>query len=313
MKPVQDSRFPFLVGIDGGGTGTRAVIARRDAPTVELARGEAGPSGLALGIDQAWQAIEAATTRAFAAAGHALDWSACVVGCGLAGVNHRRWRSAFIAMAPASLPVLAVESDAYTTLLGAHGGAPGVVIALGTGSIGLGLGIDGRMRMAGGFGFPSGDEASGAWLGLHAIGHAQRAVDARGPCDAFARDLLAAAGVRLEDGLATQDEAAERMREALLDWVVGASQSDYASLAPVIAAHAVHPVAAALFARAGREVDAMVAALDPHGHLPLALCGGLAPVIAPFIAPVHAPRRTPARHDAAHGALMVAWRAASDV
>ncbi|MGI4861953.1 MAG: BadF/BadG/BcrA/BcrD ATPase family protein [Janthinobacterium lividum] len=300
----------FLVGVDGGGTGTRVVIARRAAPAIELARGEAGPSGLALGIDQAWQAIVLAATRAFAAAGHALDWSACIVGCGLAGVNHRQWRSAFIDLAPPLLPVLAVESDAYTTLLGAHEGVPGVVIALGTGSIGLGLGVDGRMRTAGGFGFPSGDEASGAWLGLHAIGHAQRAVDSRVPFDAFADDLLAAVGL-VSAGVTASVEAAEHVRDALLDWVVNARQSDYATLAPVVAAHAQHPVAAALFARAGAEVDAMVEALDPGRTLPLALCGGLAPVIRPFLDPAHASRCISARYDAARGALMLALRAAS--
>lgn len=311
MKQMSNGQGAFLVGVDGGGTGTRVVIAHHCAPTVELARGEAGPSGLALGIDPAWQAIALAATRAFAAAGHALDWSACIVGCGLAGVNHRQWRSAFIDMAPSSLRGLAVESDAYTTLLGAHGGVPGVVIALGTGSIGLGLGVDGRMRMAGGFGFPSGDEASGAWLGLHAIGHAQRAVDGRGPCDAFAHDLLRAVGLLPEGDASAPAGAAGHVRDALLDWVVNARQSDYATLAPVVAAHALHPVAAALFTRAGTEVDAMVNTLDPGRTLPLALCGGLAPVIGPFLDPAHTLRCVPARHDAARGALMLALRAAS--
>ncbi|NRD85323.1 ATPase, partial [Burkholderia pseudomallei] len=48
----------FLIGIDGGGTGTRAVLA--DARGRELAQGSAGPSGLALGIEAAWRSIEAA-------------------------------------------------------------------------------------------------------------------------------------------------------------------------------------------------------------------------------------------------------------
>lgn len=295
----------FLIGVDGGGTGTRVVIACRDRPATVVARGEAGPSGLALGIDKAWQSIETAATRAFTAMGKALDWSSCIVGCGLAGVNHRAWRNAFIDGAPAALPVLAVESDAYTTLLGAHAGAPGVVIALGTGSIGLGWNGDGPMRTVGGFGFPSGDEASGAWLGLHAIGHAQRAIDGRGRRDAFAEDLLAAVGAITPGG------DADRTGAAMLDWVVRANQSDYATLAPVVAVHASHPVATALLERAGSEVDAMVDALDPDRVLPLALCGGLAPVIAPFLHPDHASRRAPARYDAAQGALMLALRAAA--
>ncbi|WP_043302288.1 BadF/BadG/BcrA/BcrD ATPase family protein, partial [Burkholderia humptydooensis] len=57
----------FLIGIDGGGTGTRAVLA--DARGRELAQGSAGPSGLALGIEAAWRSIEAASADACARAG----------------------------------------------------------------------------------------------------------------------------------------------------------------------------------------------------------------------------------------------------
>ena len=122
----------YLIGVDGGGTGTRVVLG--DAQGNELATAASGPSGLALGVERAWQSIGAACTEAFAQAGHTLDWSRCVLGCGLAGVNNPDWLAAFEARAP-GVAALAVESDAYTTLLGAHGGEPGVIVALGTGSI----------------------------------------------------------------------------------------------------------------------------------------------------------------------------------
>ena len=57
----------YLVGVDGGGTGTRVVLA--DASGVELARATSGPSGLGLGVAQAWQAIETACSQAFRSAG----------------------------------------------------------------------------------------------------------------------------------------------------------------------------------------------------------------------------------------------------
>ena len=288
----------YVVGVDGGGTGTRVVLARASAPEVELARGFGGPSGLSLGIDAAWQSITQATQQAFDAVGWPLDWSRCALGCGLAGVNHTAWRTAFLDSTPHPVAALQLDSDAYTTLLGAHGGEPGVVVALGTGSVGLALDAQGRLQMCGGFGFPSGDEASGAWLGLRAIAHAERAADGRGPMDDFARALLAAIGIG--------EEAVAHSRPMLQAWVVAANQTAYAALAPVVIAHDRHPVADALLRQAGADVGTMADAVDPQRTLPLALCGSLANAIGPYIDASHAARRVPPRGDAASGALRLA-------
>ncbi|MEK7890111.1 BadF/BadG/BcrA/BcrD ATPase family protein [Burkholderia contaminans] len=271
----------FAIGIDGGGTGTRAVLADRHGR--ELAQGRGGPSGLGLGIERAWASIGAACADAFTRAGYALDWSQCALGCGLAGVNNAAWLAAFRAQAP--LGALAVESDAYTTVVGAHGGAPGLIVALGTGSIAAALDAAGACRIAGGFGFPSGDEASGAWLGVRALAYAQQALDGRVPRDAFANALLAETGA--------QD------RDALVQWSCDANQTIYARLAPVVFAHRTHPVA-------GDEIGKMIDALDPQQALPVALCGGLADALAPAVPARHAARLRAPLDDSAHGALRLA-------
>ncbi|OXJ21252.1 BadF/BadG/BcrA/BcrD ATPase family protein [Burkholderia sp. AU6039] len=281
----------FAIGIDGGGTGTRAVLADRHGR--ELAQGRGGPSGLGLGIERAWASIGAACADAFTQAGHAFDWSQCALGCGLAGVNNAAWLAAFRAQAP--LGALAVESDAYTTVVGAHGGAPGLIVALGTGSIAAALDAAGACRIAGGFGFPSGDEASGAWLGVRALAYAQQALDGRVPRDAFATALLAETGA--------QD------RDALVQWSCDANQTVYARLAPIVFAHRAHPVAAALIAQAGDEIGKMIDALDPQHALPVALCGGLADALAPAVPARHAVRLRAPLDDSAHGALRLALQA----
>jgi glucosamine kinase len=135
----------YLVGVDGGGTGTRVVLA--DTQGTELARATGGPSGLALGVEAAWRSIEAACSSAFGMAGIPFSWEACTLGCGLAGVNHAGWLAQFHALAP-KVRSLVAESDAATTLLGAHGGQPGVIVALGTGSIAAALGAQGEMLLA---------------------------------------------------------------------------------------------------------------------------------------------------------------------
>ncbi|SOT38429.1 BadF/BadG/BcrA/BcrD ATPase family protein [Burkholderia cenocepacia] len=281
----------FAIGIDGGGTGTRAVLADRDGR--ELAQGRGGPSGLGLGIERAWASIGAACADAFTQAGLAFDWSQCALGCGLAGVNNAAWLAAFRAQAP--LGALTIESDAYTTVVGAHGGAPGLIVALGTGSIAAALDAAGACRIAGGFGFPSGDEASGAWLGVRALAYAQQALDGRVPRDAFATALLAETGAR--------------DRDALVQWSCDANQTIYARLAPIVFAHRTHPVARALIAQAGDEIGKMIDALDPQHALPVALCGGLADALAPAVPARHAARLRAPLDDSAHGALRLALQA----
>ncbi|KVL07790.1 BadF/BadG/BcrA/BcrD ATPase family protein [Burkholderia cepacia] len=281
----------FAIGIDGGGTGTRAVLADRHGR--ELAQGRGGPSGLGLGIERAWASIGEACADAFTRAGLAFDWPQCALGCGLAGVNNAAWLAAFRAEAP--LGALAVESDAYTTVVGAHGGAPGLIVALGTGSIAAALDAAGACRIAGGFGFPSGDEASGAWLGVRALAYAQQALDGRVPRDAFANALLAETGA--------QD------RDALVQWSCDANQTIYARLAPIVLAHRSHPVAGALIAQAGDEIGKMIDALDPQQALPVALCGGLADALAPAVPARHAARLRAPLDDSAHGALRLALQA----
>jgi glucosamine kinase len=286
----------YLIGVDGGGTGTRVVLA--DAAGQELAQGAAGPSGLGLGVERAWEAILAASAQAFERVGIAADWSRCVLGCGLAGVNNRDWLAAFLAKAPA-LAGLAIDSDAYTTLLGAHGGAPGVIVALGTGSVAAVLDRDGASRMVSGYGYPSADEASGAWLGLRAIVHAQQALDGRVPADELSQALIAHVGATDRDGLVV--------------WLCDANQTAYAGLAPVVIAHRDHPFAARLLQQAGDEVGKMIAALDPSDTLPIALCGGLGEPLSEYVPARYRDRLRAPVSDSAHGALQLAQREAARI
>ncbi|CAB3786736.1 Glucosamine kinase GspK [Paraburkholderia ultramafica] len=286
----------FLIGIDGGGSGTRVVLG--DAQGRELAQAASGPSGLGLGVERAWQAIEAGCGEAFKRAGATLDWSRCVLGCGLAGVNNRDWLAEFHAQAP-EVAGLAVEHDAYTTLLGAHGGAPGVIVALGTGSVAASLAADGGWRFVSGYGYPSGDEASGAWLGLRLIVHAQQVLDGRVPHDDLAQALLAHTGAQDRDGLVV--------------WLCAANQTAYARLAPIAFEHRTHPFAARLLGEAGVEVGKMIAALDASGTLPVALCGGLGAPLREYVPQVCQARLCEPLADSAHGGLQLAQREAARV
>ncbi len=79
----------FHVGIDGGGTHTRARLASADRAVLGFAA--SGPSALGQGIEQAWKHIVQAVDCAFADAGLApAPRDQCALGLGLAGANVRQ-------------------------------------------------------------------------------------------------------------------------------------------------------------------------------------------------------------------------------
>ncbi|MES2126454.1 MAG: BadF/BadG/BcrA/BcrD ATPase family protein [Pseudomonadota bacterium] len=277
----------FLIGVDGGGTGTRVRLARADGS--ELAQGQGGPSGLAHGIANAWASIDAAVTEAFGAAGMVRPANGAVaVGAGLAGVHNKQWARQF-ALANPGFADLVVETDGTTTLLGAHSGRPGTIVAIGTGSVGEALLPDGSRREVGGWGFPAGDEASGGWLGLRAVNHIEQVIDGRRPSSPFARAIIDACGGG---------------RDAIQVWLGQATQTSYARLAPIVIDFAPSDDTARGFLfDAGREVAGIAAALDPSATLPLALCGGLGEPLRAYLPPALLARSSAPEGDAASGAL----------
>ncbi len=249
----------YLVTVDGGGSGTR--LRLHDLQGRVLGEGQAGPSALSLGAAQAWGPIAAALQQAAGQAGLPLpDWGEIALGLGLAGANGRELAAAFLAAQP-GLAHIALDHDGITTVLGAHGGQPGAVIAAGTGTVGLGLRADGSRQLVSGFGFRWGDEGSGAWLGLQAMGLAQQALDGRRRAGALAHAVWTHCG------------GAER--SALLAWCKAANATETAALAPLVfAAAAEDPQAERLLQAAARELAQVARALD--ARLPLALAGSIA-------------------------------------
>ncbi|MDT8999937.1 BadF/BadG/BcrA/BcrD ATPase family protein [Paucibacter sp. APW11] len=254
----------YLVGVDGGGTGTRLRLSDLDGRL--LGQGEAGPSALGQGVDQAWRHIEQALQQAAEQAGLAgpqgLRHAECALAAGLSGANLPAACSEFLASQPGYAAVIVVN-DGYTTVLGAHGGQPGAVVASGTGAVGEVLRRDGSTDCISGWGWITGDEGSGAWLGLKAIRHAQQALDGRavpGPLAFAVWDLTG------------------RSRESVLAWCAAAGQHGFAQLAPLVfmAADKGDAVAQRFVDEAVTELEALARALDPQSELPLALAGSIA-------------------------------------
>ena len=282
----------YLIGVDGGGTGTRVRLAAPGG--AELAQASGGPSALARGIANAWTTIEGAVQEAFAKIGiTAVPRASCAIGLGLAGVHNKEWAAAFIAANP-GYAALALDTDGFTTLMGAHGSRPGVIVAIGTGSVGEAMLEDGSKVEVGGWGFPAGDEASGAWMGLRALNHIEHVLDGRAEGRAFARDVIDFCG---------------GSRDAVQVWLGKATQTTYASLARFVLAHGeTDPVARAILEHAGQEVAGIADALDRSHTLPLALCGGLGEALRAWLPADTLARCVPAQGDSAAGALRMIRR-----
>ena len=170
----------YLLGVDGGGTKTRAVVV--DARQKILGKGEAGPSNpLRVGVSESANAVRDAAERACVEAGvRRIEIAAAEVG--LAGVKRADIRERMRAALKAELGIKSTEvvTDADIALYGATEGKPGLVIIAGTGSICCGVNVRGRHACAGGWGPVAGDEGSGSWIARRALQAVARASDGRG-------------------------------------------------------------------------------------------------------------------------------------
>jgi N-acetylglucosamine kinase-like BadF-type ATPase len=186
-RPVklQSKRAPQLgvrqlvLGVDGGGSKTRAVVAEGVGEV--LGEGVAGPSNpLRVGVGDAANAIRDAADRACAEAGvRRVEIVAAEMG--LAGVKRadirERMRAAIIEL---GIKTVEVVTDADIALYGATEGKAGLVIIAGTGSVCCGVNARGRRACAGGWGPVVGDEGSGSWIARRALQAVAHATDGRG-------------------------------------------------------------------------------------------------------------------------------------
>ena len=180
----------YVLGVDGGGTKTHAVLA--DEHGRVLGEGFAGPSNpVRVGVNSAAAAVREAADQACDAAGlRRADISAAEVG--LAGVRRadlrERMRETLLGLGINSLEVV---TDADIALYGATNGAPGLVLIAGTGSICCGRSARGKRVCAGGWGPLAGDEGGGAWLARRALQAVAQASDGRGRGTSLARAACA--------------------------------------------------------------------------------------------------------------------------
>jgi len=174
----------FVIGIDGGGTKTAAIIANLNGNI--LAQHVAGPSNFQMmGVEKAARVVVSlireccdsvgcipknirATTIGLAGAGRPEDKKRMVDGLRRLTASKRN-----------TLRRVRIESDALIALEGAFKGGAGIILIAGTGSIAFGKDEKGNIYRTGGWGRILGDEGSGFFIGKHAMTVVCRHLDGR--------------------------------------------------------------------------------------------------------------------------------------
>lgn len=259
-----------MVGVDGGGTRTRAVIV--DTTGRVMGRGEyAGAVASVTDPTTAAEAVCGAVRRAAEEAGVALP--AAALWGGLAGAGSQAARTAVAeALSERGLADRVVlGTDVEAAFHHAFGSGPGVLVISGTGSIVWARSELGEVHRVGGWGRHLGDEGSGFALGMQALRRAVRSEDGREPPTALRTGVLDALGLpSVEDLVAWIDRASKADVAALAPLVVGAADRDDAVAAAVVD-EAVEELCAQVLAALAELADGSGAARTPE----VVLWGGL--------------------------------------
>jgi glucosamine kinase len=259
----------IVVGIDGGGSKTHAIVADESGNSL----GEATGPGSAVkpGEEEASAEVIATAAREALENAGVADVTPRVLCVGVAGVGRENAKEALwqalvgreIASETLVLP------DTAIALEDAFGDGPGVLLIAGTGSAAFGRSPAGTTGRCGGWGPIIGDEGSGAWIGRRALSIVSAAADGREAQTALTGAVLTAAEV---------NEVTE-----LIPWAASASRERIASLAPVVFAVADGGDlrANAVVSLAVEELMLHIRALgqqlfgDERAAIPVALAGGL--------------------------------------
>lgn len=214
----------LVIGMDGGGTKTSAVLA--DSSGVILAEESGGPSNFQImGTEKAAATLFGLVTNACQKAGRTIAEVQAIV-AGLTGAgresDQERMRSALLDHARsfgAQFGRIRIDSDARVALEGAFEGASGIILIAGTGSIAFGKTPGGEVLRTGGWGRFIGDEGGGYVIGRDGLAAVSKELDGRG------RKTLLTRLVAEEFGFTNQDRIIEEVYK---------NNFDIASVAPLV-------------------------------------------------------------------------------
>ena len=280
----------YYIGIDGGGTKCRIILEDENGKLITS--GLSGPANIMRDCDTAITSIIEAIDVAIENTGIKIPLSQCIVGAGLAGANvsiaaqqFNQWQHPF--------KFLTLMSDLHAACYGAHDGKDGAVIITGTGSSATCY-LDDSFKDFGGHGFPIGDTASGAWLGLRAIEHTLHVLDGLKP-----KDVVSEAVLKHLNADSTMQ---------IVTLCASYKPADFASivssLIPLL--HINEPFTVSLFQEGTHYIEQVASKLLSNHTVSLALIGGLSEIYYAQLPKDIKSRVVTSKHSPEKGALLYA-------
>ena len=179
--PDRSSQNRYYLGVDGGGTQTRALLADQNGRV----RG-CGHAGSANRNHYGREQVRATLQTLFreTLCGLPPGGSVSAIFLGMGGISTDRDRqdlTGILREIPELDPATAifVENDTLVGLTGGLSGRPGLTLIAGTGSACLGINAQGQRHLCGGWGALADDAGSAPWIGQRALQAAVRAEDGR--------------------------------------------------------------------------------------------------------------------------------------
>lgn len=279
----------YFLGVDGGGTGCRALIC--DASGTALGSGIAGPANIMSDVSGACENILKATQAAIEAASLPDDTLQTLSAfLGLAGANIDNAAAQLSELLP--FRAVQIDNDAIIALEGAIGSQDGAVAILGTGSVFMQRKA-GLVIPRGGWGLIVGDHGSGARLGRSLL----------------EQSLLAHEGIKPKSPI-TQKTMAHFNNDpqSVVEFAQSASPADLGKFAPDIFEFVEQGdiTATALIGEAVRTIEDSLRAMNLQNGEPFCMLGGLGPVYVPYLSATYREKVQSPLADAVSGAAALA-------
>ncbi|HHW48200.1 MAG TPA: hypothetical protein GXX14_06240 [Clostridiaceae bacterium] len=179
----------IFIGVDGGGTCTRAIAITADGKVLGKVIGE-NINFYASGMDVA-KANFKSTLKSLMEKCGISDYEC--ISIGMSAVDDDPSDDIVNLFCQDMLPVNKVfmRSDAYMALMGMTLGGPGIIVVSGTGSVGLAVDKYGKSHYIGGWGYLLEDEGSAYYIAIEGIKAALKSFDGLGPTTKLEDELLA--------------------------------------------------------------------------------------------------------------------------
>ncbi|GIV21476.1 MAG: ATPase [Armatimonadota bacterium] len=265
----------LVMGIDGGQSTTRALIADAEGNLLGLGVGGASnhihePGG----PERLRHSLRTALNGALQSASLTSDTRFVVALCGMTGGG-----ALVEEICRQELPAekVVVVHDTRTALYCITQGEPGAVVIAGTGSVAFGVNASGEAASVGGWGYLMGDEGSAYWIALQALNVCTRAEDGRIPNTWLKRAILEHFGV----------ESLSALHRLIYSGQLSRGQLAAAARAVSDAARLGERMAIRILSSAGKELGLMAVVVlrklgMQYNRVKVGIVGGVARAPAPL-------------------------------